>query len=38
MISVHCENTSKDKRGFIDRVGRDPSRLQLLFQGDADKS
>jgi len=29
-----------DKRGFIfiDPVGRDPRRLQLLFQSDAEKS
>jgi len=30
----------EDKRGFIliDHVGRDPRRLQLLFQSDAEKS
>jgi len=25
------------QQGFIDRFGRDPSRLQLLFLSDADK-
>ena len=32
------ENFRKDKHGFIDRIGQDPRRLQLLFQSDADKS
>jgi len=40
-MSVLRETISKDKRGFIERVidrfGRDPRRLQLLFLGDADK-
>ena len=26
------------QQGFIDRFGRDPRRLQLLFLSDADKS
>jgi len=26
------------QQGFIDRFGRDPRRLQLLFLNDADKS
>jgi len=34
MMSVHRENISKDKHGFIDRIGRHPRRLQLLFQSD----
>jgi len=38
MMSVHREKISKDKHGFIDRFGRDPRRLQLLFLSDADKS
>ena len=38
MMSVHCEKISKDKHGFIDRVGRDTRRLQILFQSDAEKS
>jgi len=37
-MSAHCEKNSKDKHSFIDRIGRDPRRLQLLFQSDADKS
>jgi len=42
MMSVHRENTSKDKQSFIERVldrsGRDLIRLQALFLSDADKS
>jgi len=37
-MSVHCEKISKDKHRFIVRIGRDPRRLQLLFQSGADKS
>jgi len=38
MMNVHFEKISKDKHGFIDRIGRDPRLLQLLFQSDVDKS
>jgi len=37
-MNVQCEKISKDKHGFIDGIGRDPRRLKLLFQSDADKS
>jgi len=37
-MSVLCEKISKDKHRFIDYIGRDPRRLQLLFQSDADMS
>jgi len=37
-MSVRCEKISKDKHGFIDRIGRDSRRLQLLFQSDTDKA
>jgi len=41
-MSVPREKISKGKQGFsermIDRFGRDPRRLQLMFLGDADKS
>jgi len=38
IMSVHREKISKDKQGFVDRFGRYPRRLQLLFLSDADKS
>jgi len=38
MMSLHCGKISKDKHGFIDRIGRDHRRLQLLFLSVADKS
>jgi len=38
MMSVHCENISKDNQRFIDRFGRDPRHLQLLFLSDPQKS
>ena len=41
MMSVHREKISKDKQGYIerelDRFGRDPRRLQLLFRSDTSK-
>jgi len=39
MMRVHCEKLA-DKRGFIfiDHVRREPRRLHLLFQSDAEKS
>ena len=41
MMSVHREQISKDKQGFIESVtdcfGRDLRRLQLLFLSGADK-
>jgi len=40
-MRVQREKISKDERGFservVDRFGRDPSRLQILFVNDADK-
>jgi len=38
MMSVHCEKITKDKQGFIERFGRDPRCLQLLFLSDANES
>jgi len=38
MMSAHCEKITKDKQGFIDRFGRNPRCLHLLFLSDADKS
>jgi len=38
MMSVQYEKICKDKHGFIDRIGRDSRRLQLLFRNDAEKS
>jgi len=42
MMSVPREKISKDKQGLIARVkvrfARDPSRFQLLFLSDTDKS
>jgi len=41
VMRVQREKISKDERGFservVDRFGRDPSRLQILFVNDADK-
>jgi len=37
-MSVHREKISKDEQRFIDRFGRDPRHLQLLFLSDAEKS
>jgi len=37
-MSAHRKKISKDKWGFIERFGRDPRRLQLLFLSDANKS
>jgi len=37
-MSIHPEKISKDKQPVIDRFGRDPRRLLLLFLSDADMS
>ena len=37
-MSGHHEKISKGKQGFVDRLGWDSRRLQLLFLSDTEKS